>query len=170
MTDAGNERHPAVLTGVLEGRDAWRSAVHALMARAADAGARRLVLLDEDFADWPLGEAGFVDLLTRWVASHRELVLIAADFTDLGRRHPRWVSWRRTWGHAVQCLCLHEDDRAEVPGLFLVEGVAVAQLVDRRHWRGSVRDDAGAMAQSRERLDHLQQRGSPDFPVTVLGL
>ena len=170
MTDAGDERHDAQLTGVLEGREAWRLAVHALMARAADAGARRLVMLDQDFSDWPLGEARFVDQLTRWVASHRELVLIAADFTDLGRRHPRWVTWRRNWGHAVQCLSLHEDDRADVPGLFMVEGIAVAQWVDRRHARGSVRDDPGAMAQARERLDHLQQRGSPDFPVTVLGL
>jgi hypothetical protein len=97
-------------------------------------------------------------------------VVIAADFDQIARRHPRWVAWRRTWGHAVQCLALHEDDRAEVPGLFLVEGIAVAQLSDRRHGRGSLRDDAAALAQAVERLAHLQQRGSPDFPVTVLGL
>jgi hypothetical protein len=170
MTDGNDERHEDLQTGLIEGREAWRQAVTALMAQAVRRQARRLVMLDEDFADWPLGAPDVVDMLTRWVASHRELVVIAADFDQIARRHPRWVAWRRTWGHAVQCLALHEDDRAEVPGLFLVEGIAVAQLSDRRHGRGSLRDDAAALAQAVERLAHLQQRGSPDFPVTVLGL
>jgi len=170
MTDGQGERHRGLVEGLIDGREDWRNRIHALMGAAADRGARRLVMLDESFEDWPLGEPAFIDALSRWVASHRELVLLAADFGAILRRHPRWVTWRRTWGHTVRCLALHEDDRAEVPALFMADGVGVLQMADRRHWRGSLRSDPAAMAQAHERLEHLVQRGSPDFPVSVLGL
>ena len=84
-----------------------RAEFHGALRRAFEAlrqqGAREVWLCDEDFADWPLGERAIVELLTQWAGSSRKLTLIARNFDEVARRHPRWVAWRRDWSHIVSC-------------------------------------------------------------------
>src|SRR5256885_10105991 len=86
MTDARDR----IIGTRLEFHEALREA----FAEAAHVGCRELWLSDEDFADWPLGERGVVEQLTRWALPHRRLFVVARHFDEVVRQHARWVEWR----------------------------------------------------------------------------
>ena len=66
--------------GAFEGAPAFGRMLVLALRRAADDSARCLRWCDPDFAQWPLGEPAFVDLLTRWArGGARELVMIAGE-------------------------------------------------------------------------------------------
>jgi len=122
-----------------------RAEFHAALRRAFEAiaqqGAREVWLCDEDFADWPLGERAVVDLLSHWAASSRKLTLVARQFDEVARRHPRWVGWRRDWSHIVSCRTHHELAPGEFPTLLLGLGTVSLRLSDRVHHRGRLSRD-----------------------------
>ncbi len=82
--------------GVIASRSEFHIALREAFAEAASTGCRELLLCDSNFTDWPLGERAVVEQLAQWAASHRRLTLLAEDFAELARRHPRWVEWRQT--------------------------------------------------------------------------
>ena len=145
-------------------------AVRASFAIAAHEGAREILLVDADFADWPLNDRAVIDSLAGWVDSRRSLLLFAHSFDELARRHPRFVEWRRQWAHAVRCRNDPELEAAELPTLVLVPGVTCVRLVDRVHHRGTASNRPVDMAECQEAVDALLQRSVEAFPVTTLGL
>jgi len=141
-------------------------------ARAAVArGARRIHLLDAEFAAWPLGDAGLLTALTAWLRlPQRRLVMLARDYEALPRLHARFVAWRRDWVHAVDTLALPQDVQLELPTLFVDDGPVSVQLIDPVHWRGRASLDERTATLWRESVDALLQRSEAAFPAHHLGL
>ena len=154
----------------IDSHAAHAAALRALVEEATRAGSSELWMCDRDFADWPLGERGFVAALEAWVNSRRRLTLLAADFGALALRAPRWHAWRRTWSHAVQCLQVHEELAGRVPSLLFVPGLAALRLYDAERVRGRVHREPEELVACREACDALMQRAEESLPVTTLGL
>jgi len=139
---------PAAGGHAFEGAPEFAQALRDAMAHAVERGTRRLCWCDEDFASWPVGEAAWVDQLTRWAhLPGRELVMIARDWAVVERRHPRFVQWRRDWAHVVQCL-----------------------VFDAEHLRGRIGFDRVDRQRAREDFDAISQRAGPGFAAATLGL
>ena len=159
-----------VAVDAIDSRAAHAAALRGLLEEAAREGSAELWMCDRDFADWPLGERGFVAALEAWVHSRRRLTLLAADFGALALRAPRWHAWRRTWSHAVQCLQVHEELAGRVPSLMFVPGLAAVRLYDAERVRGRVHREPAELVACREACDALMQRADESLPVTTLGL
>jgi len=151
-------------------RAEFLDAVRASFALAAHEGAREILLVDADFADWPLNERAVIDSLAAWVDSRRSLMLFGHSFDEIARRHPRFVEWRRQWAHAVRCRNDPELEAAQLPTILLAPGVTCVRIVDRVPHRGTASNRAVDMAECQEAIDALLQRSVEAFPVTALGL
>ena len=154
------------ITSRLEFHEAVRSAI----GQAADARALEILVCDRDFADWPLGERALVDQLARWAGPRRQLMLLASTFDEFARRHARWIEWRRTWSHLVECRVNEELDADRFPCVCLVPRVVSVRLVDVVQHRGTASHEASDEQACREAIDALLQRSVPAFPTTALGL
>ncbi len=157
--------HVAITT-----RGAFHDAVRHATREAATQSCREIFLCDENFADWPLNEPALVENLTQWSSPHRRLVILARGFEEIARLHPRWVAWRRTWSHIVECRVNDELEAGQMPTLLLIPGVLTLRLVDTVHYRGSVSRHAGDAVRAREQFDGVYQRSEEAFPATQLGL
>jgi hypothetical protein len=154
----------------IEGRGDFHSAVCSALAEAAAAGWRELWLCDPDFANWPLGERGVIESLTRWAGASRRLTLLALDYTELARCHPRWTQWRRQWTHIVTCRALQELQADDVPVMLHATGGVTLRLLDPQRCRGSLSRGAAEGQRARELIDVISQRSTEAFPPTTLGL
>lgn len=151
-------------------RAEFLGAVRSAFTRAEEHGAREIVLVDPNFADWPLNERTVIDSLTRWIDSSRLVVLVAHSFDELARRQLRFVEWRRQWAHVVQCRNDPELEAEQIPTLLLVPGHTCVRVLDRVRYRGTVSNRPVDLTESRETVDALLQRSVEAFPVTTLGL
>jgi len=151
-------------------RAEFLDAVRSALTRAEEHGAREIVLVDPDFADWPLNERTVIDSLSRWIDSSRLLVVIAHSFDELARRQLRFVEWRRQWAHVVQCRNDPDLEAEQIPTLLLVPGEVCVRVLDCIHHRGTVSNRPVDLTESREAVDALLQRSAEAFPVTTLGL
>jgi hypothetical protein len=155
---------------LIESRSAFQAALRGAVRAAAEQGCREIWCVDRDFADWPLGEREVVEWLTLWAAAHRRLVLLAAHFDEVPRRHARWMQWRRHWAHVVTCKQVHEDDVPHMPCLLLAAGVVAVRLHSIAHHRGGICREPAEWLRLQEVVNHLDQRGDDSFPATTLGL
>jgi hypothetical protein len=155
---------------IIDTRSAFHDAIRASFAQAAEIGCLEIWLVDQNFADWPLGERAVIDNLTRWAQAHRRLTVLAHDFDEVVRRHPRWVAWRQMWSHVVQCRTNAELEAGEMPTLLLAPGLVTVRLVDPIHYRGSVSAVTADAVAARELVDAVLQRSEEAFPSTTLGL
>lgn len=155
---------------IIDSRKAFHDALRAALDEVAREGCRELLLADPDFSDWPLGERAVIECLTQWASSHRRLTLVAASFDEVPRRHARFVEWRRTWAHVIDCRSNTEVETVEFPTMLLAPGLLGVRLVDRVHVRGSLTRDAADLLRWREMLDELLHRSEASFPATILGL
>jgi hypothetical protein len=150
---------------------AFADALHRLLRHAQAVEARRICWCDADFAAWPLGEAAWIELLTRWArAGTRELVMVAADYALIARDHPRFVAWRRDFAHVVQCLVPEESFTQEMPTLWIDSADQVLRVFDREHWRGRAGFDRADRQRAREDFDAIAQRAVGGFATVTLGL
>lgn len=155
----------------LNNRSGFLAAVNWSVQAAIATDARQMGWIDADFADWPLNDAALLQALGVWLQKpQRKLVMLARDYTLASRVHPRFVTWRRHWGHAIDPRALPEEESADPPTWLLVGLQAYVELLDRVHWRGRVALDAKRTQVLAYQFDALAQRSSPDFPVTNLGL
>ena len=160
------EPSPGIITSRLDFQEAVRFA----LVEAADAGGREMLLIDPDFADWPLGEPEVVDSLVRWALPHRRMVVVAAGFEELQRRHPRWVAFRRHYAHVVDCRTPDEADAGSLSTLLLVSDVLGLRMSGTVQGRGRLTRERTDLVQWRDAVDALLQRSMPAFPATTLGL
>ena len=151
-------------------RNEFLDALRSAFAQAATAGAREISLCDATFADWPLGEPGVIEDLTRWAQGRRRLTVLAHNFDEIARRHGRWTEWRRQWAHVVQCRGNEELEAAEFPTICVVADVVSVRLVDLVHHRSMASHEASDAVACREAIDAISQRSAEAFPVTTLGL
>jgi hypothetical protein len=149
----------------------FAAAVRWGIERSIGRGARRIVAVDRDFGDWPLGNADLLDRLSAWMRlPQRQLVLLGEDWEVAPRRHPRLAAWRRTWDHALSIWQAPEDLDLGLPTLLLDDGPLMLRLAGRDPWRGRVELDARAARVQREEGDAVLQRSTPAWPATQLGL
>ena len=139
--------------------------------QAIGGGARRIVCVDADFAEWPLDDPALHAALTAWLRQpQRRLVLLAADYAAVPRRQPRFVAWRALWAHAIEAWSPAEGDAMDLPTLLVDDRAVSVQLHDAVHWRGRAELDSRSARLKRDEVDALLQRSQPAFPVNSLGL
>ena len=155
---------------VIASRSEFHTAVRDAFAEAASVGCRELLLCDPNFADWPLGERAVVEHLALWAASQRRLTLLAEDFAELSRRHPRWIEWRQTWSHVVHCRTNTELEAGQMPTILLAPGLLSVRLSDGIHHRGQRSHEAAEGLRCHELLDAVLQRSEEAFPASTTGL
>jgi len=163
MTDLPEHR-------ITTSRAEFHDAIRLVFEHAAATGCRELFLVDADFLEWPLGERGVIDSLSRWAQSHRKLTLLAHRFEEIVRAHPRFAEWRRQWSHVVECRVPDGTEPIQLPGLLLAPGLATLRRLDWLHYRASLSTSPSDMLVWYENVDALLQRSVEAFPTTLLGL
>jgi hypothetical protein len=159
-----------------EGRRAFQDSVVSLLAWAADHQARCIAAFDPDFSDWPWSQPGALTALQAGAARGRRLRLLALRFERLQQSQPRFVSWRRDYGHLVEARAIPvEEPEPELPvALLLIDageaGVRGLRLLERSRWRGTVFADQATFSQNWHWFDAVSQRSPEAFPCTTLGL
>jgi hypothetical protein len=172
----GDDRGLAAPTGAsggaaFEGPVEFTQALYEALNGAVESSTLRVCWCDADFAAWPLGDDDWIALLTRWArAGGRELVMIASDYREVERLHPRFANWRRDWAHAVQCLVPDESRTAELPTLWIDSANQALRVFDREHCRGRAGFDRVDRQRAREDFDAILQRATPGFAAVTLGL
>jgi hypothetical protein len=147
------------------------AAVQRVVTGAAARGARRLVFVDTDFADWPLDDPAGLAALGAWLLlPGRQLVLLADSFDALPRSRPRFTAWRRDWVHSIEARSPAEPGIRPLPTWALDDGHFGLLLQDKRQWRGRVVAEARELRQAHEQIDAILQRSVPAFPATTVGL
>lgn len=133
--------------------------------------ARQMWWVDSDFSDWPLSDSGLLDCMTSWLRlPQRRLVLLASDYGQVPRAHPRFMRWRADWSHAIEAWTPPDDVGLQLPRLLLDDGPVCVHLMDALRWRGRATHEARTARTWREEVEAVLQRSSPAFPVRTLGL
>jgi hypothetical protein len=157
------------------GRAEFQRLVVETLAWAAEQGCREVHAWDVSFVDWPLSEQDALAALARWARNGRQLHLLALQYDDVVRRHPRFVRWRRDYAHCVTARAVEPELRLEAaPESLLLavgpEACVSLRLFDRHLWRGEVSLDAAQRLRGLEWFDALAQRSGDSFAPTTLGL
>lgn len=166
----------AVTHGRVEGWAAIATQIERLLIEALQGGARRIVMLDPDFVNWPLSSAALLQAVQDWARGHapgsRRLELLAPDWQACSRRHARLLAWRKGFDHLLDIRQFDPTDGVvDWPcALLAVEGGAVLRLIEfeqgRAVWSHESRDRQLAL----ETFDAIAQRSGPGWPLTTLGL
>lgn len=156
--------------GRFQGREAFQQLVRDALATAAAQGWREIILSDADFHDWPLGERAVVESLQAWAGSGRRMTLLACNYDEVVRRHARFVQWRRTWDHLLNCRRSPAADRLDLPSTIWSPGWVLHRL-DPERCMGVTGVEPERRVLLRESLNEwLHNKSAPGFPATTLGL
>ncbi|MEF7613742.1 hypothetical protein V4F39_07445 [Aquincola sp. MAHUQ-54] len=162
--DAGGEG--GRFTGLREFREVALQVLHDALA----AGQPDILLLDADFAAWPLDDAGLLQALTRWArAPQRRLHLLARHYEELPRRHPRFVHWRDLFAHVALCRAAPGVDASEFPVLVLTRSTGLYATAPPS-CRGYKLVTEADLRTWREVFDAISQRSEEASPGHSLGL
>jgi hypothetical protein len=165
------EADPAPQQRPIESRTEFIAALHDAVDQAVKQATRRMIWVDANFAEWPLEDPALLQRLADWLRlPQRQLLLLAADYDGLRRRHARFLAWYRLWSHAINAFSPSPDDVAELPCVLWAENAGLVYLLDPLRWRGGAVADALQQRQWRDRIDAILQRSEPAFPATTLGL
>ncbi len=159
----------ALPEGRFSGQTEFAEMIRLALRSAADQGWREIVVSDRSFEDWPLGERSVAESLNQWSRSGRKFVMLARSYEELVRRHARFVVWRRTWAHLIDCRSNSSLSAEEFPSA-LWSPVWVFQRMDLDRGTGIAGREPARRIALRERLDECLRRSSPAFPASTLGL
>lgn len=166
---SNNEDTSDRLSGAFSGPTEFAQMVRAAFVRAADEGWPAMVWSDPTFEDWPLGERVVTESLQTWARSGRHLVLLAHRYDALIRYKPRFVSWRKTWDHIIECRLCKNLDVSEVPSALWSPHWAMRRL-DLVRSTGVADLEPARRVLLKEELDECRRQSSPGFSATTLGL
>ena len=169
MTQSDSSVSPALPEGRFSGRTEFSSLIRMALARAAADGWKHIILCDRNFEDWPLGERAVAESLQQWSRSGRKLVMLAGTYDEVQRRHARFVAWRRTWAHIIDCrrnAALAADDFPSA----LWSPVWIFHRLDQERCTGVAGPEAARRVLLKERLEECLRLSSPAFPATTLGI
>ncbi len=155
--------------GNFSGLAAFAQRVRDALPCAAREGWSHMVWSDANFLDWPLREKAVVESLNAWAGSGRRLVLLAHRFDEVQRHHARFVQWRNTWDHVVDCRVCKQRDVSEFPSA-LWSPHWVMRRLDLEHSTGVSGTEPQRRVLLKEELDECRRQSSPGFPSTILGL
>lgn len=155
--------------GPFAGVQAFSQLVRDALVTAARDGWNAMVWSDPSFLDWPLRERAVVESLNAWAQSGRKLTLLAAHYDDVRRYHPRFVTWRNTWDHLLDCRVCKGLDSDEVPSALWSPHWVFRRLDVQRSTGNSGFEPQRCIA-LQEELDELRRQSGAGFAVTTLGL
>ena len=156
-------------SGRFSGREAFAQLVRDALDCAAREGWQKIILSDATFEDWPLRERAVVESLQAWSRSGRHLLMLATRYDEVMRHHARFVSWRRTWGHIIDCRVCRVADPADFPSAIWSAGWFLQRL-DLPRSNGVCGDDPERALQLKEVLDERFRNSAPGFAASTLGL
>jgi hypothetical protein len=159
----------SLASGRFSGREAFAQLVRDALACAAREGWQEMILSDATFEDWPLRELVVVESLQAWSASGRRMTLLASRYDEVQRLHPRFVSWRRTWGHIIDCRVLRTSTPADFPSAIWSKNWFLRRM-DMQRSTGVCGQDPERALGLRELLDEKIGNSSVGFPASTLGL
>lgn len=159
----------ALLEGRFSGRVEFTDLIRQAFAVAAVQGWREIILCDLSFDDWPLGERVVVQALNDWSKAGRRLTVLARNYDQVMRRHTRFVTWRQTWAHIVECRASAPKSADELPSALWASGWGFERL-DRERCRGVAGSEVARRVSLSERLNEHLLKSLPAFPASTLGL
>ncbi len=168
MTNTDGNERPR-LTGSFSGPTEFAQLVRDAIARAASEGWPAMVWSDANFEDWPLHERAVADSLQQWARSGRTLLMLASNFDTVIRYQPRFVSWRKTWDHLIECRVCKSVDASEMPSALWSPNWAMRRL-DLVRSTGIADLEPARRVLLKEELDECRRQSSPGFSATTLGL
>lgn len=157
------------LKGTFSGPTAFAQVVRAALARAAQEGWQAMVWSDASFEEWPLGERAVTESLQAWAGSGRQLVMLAQNYNSVLRYQPRFVSWRRTWDHIIDCRVCKTIDASEMPSALWSPHWAMRRL-DLVRSTGVADLEPARRVLLKQELDECRRQSAPGFSATTLGL
>ena len=152
-----------------EGPLQFAALIRLAFATAAAQGWRDMIICDNTFDDWPLGERTVAQSLNDWAKSGRKITVLAKNYDEIMRRHARFVTWRRTWSHIVECRINTAISQDDMPSA-MWSPVWVFQRVDQARSIGFSGTEASRRVALKERLNECLKHSSPAFSATTLGL
>jgi hypothetical protein len=168
-TDTAPQQPRALLQGAFSGPVQFAQGIRDALAFAAQEGWSEMVWSDPDFEDWPLREKAVVESLNVWARKGRKLVLLARRYDSVQRFQPRFVAWRGTWDHIVECRACKGADGSEFPSALWSPQWGM-QRVDLVRSTGFAGFEPQRRLLLREALDEVRRQSGPGFPASVLGL
>lgn len=128
-----------------------------------------MVWSDAHFEAWPLGERAVAESLHAWSCKGRKLVVLAKNYDYVRRQHARFVAWRSTWDHLLECrTCPAEDEEGFVSALW--SPLWAMRRLDLVRCTGYAGYEAQRRVALKEILDEYKRQSSPGFAATTLGL
>ena len=158
-----------LMQGRFEGPTEFAQLVRIAFATAALQGWREIIICDSTFEDWPLGERAVSESLNEWAKSGRKLTMLAKSYNEVTRRHARFVAWRRTWAHIIECRAISAISPDDMPSA-LWSPEWVFQRVDSVRSTGFSGVEVIRRVALKEKLDEYLKRSAPAFAATTLGL
>jgi hypothetical protein len=158
-----------LLQGPFQGPTEFAQLVRDALACAAREGWSEMVWSDANFEDWPLREKAVADSLQAWSRSGRKLVMLAQSYDSVLRYHARFVTWRNTWGHVVECRVCKTLDSSEFPSA-IWSPTWVMRRLDPARGTGVAGYEVQRRVLLKEELNECYRQSAPGFPTTTLGL
>ena len=159
----------ALPEGRFSGRTEFADLIRRAFQAAANQGWREIIICDADFADWPLGERAVTSALGDWSRTGRKLTMIARSYDALTRRHPRFITWRQTWSHIVECRGSASGPSENLPSALWTPGWVFERL-DIERSVGYCGHEPSRRLALRESLNERLLKSVPAFAATTLGL
>jgi hypothetical protein len=155
--------------GQFAGREAFAGLVRNAFACAAREGWHEMILSDATFEDWPLREREVMDSLHAWSKTGRRLTLLAVHYDAVLRNYPRFVAWRKTWSHIIDCRVCRTADPLDFPSVLWSSNWALQRL-DLNHSSGFCGNSPERRVKLKESLAERLRNSAPGFPASILGL
>ncbi|WP_431097109.1 hypothetical protein [Polaromonas aquatica] len=159
----------ALPEGRFTGLSGFTALIRQSFSVAAAQGWREIIVCDPDFGDWPLGERAVIQSLNDWSMTGRKFTMLAKTYDEILRKHARFVTWRRTWAHIVECRANASTAADEMPSALLGPGWVFERL-DAQRCTGVGGSEVARRVALRERINERLLKSSPSFPATTLGL
>lgn len=164
------DSRPDLPVGRFSSREAFQQMVRDAIATAARDGWKEIVISDANFHDWPLGERSVVEALQDWAHGSRRFTMLACSYDDVIRRHARFVRWRGTWEHIINCRRSPAADPLDIPSA-LWSPHWVMQRLDPERCVGVAGFEPDRRVLLRETLNEwVRSKSTPGFPASTLGL
>ena len=159
----------ALPEGRFSGRTEFGNLIRQAFQAAANQGWREIIICDADFEDWPLGERAVTSALGDWSRTGRKLTMIARNYDAATRKHPRFVTWRQTWSHIVECRGSASGPSDTLPSAMWTPNWVFERL-DLERSAGYSGHEAARRVALKEGLNERLLKSIPAFPATTLGL
>lgn len=166
---AANTAPEPLASGRFSGREAFEQLVRDALACAAREGWHEIILSDATFEDWPLRERSVVESLHAWSKAGRHMTMLATRYDEVLRNHARFVSWRKAWGHIIDCRVCRVASAADLPSAIWSRSWSMHRQ-DPQHSIGTCGHDRERGVQLREVLDEKIRNSVTGFAASTLGL